>query len=212
MPRNPTGPSLMEILLLTALARAPMHGYELKLELRYKHVRWWAKCEHGHLYAALARLERNRFIRPVRRSGGRANQRVFAITAAGRRRVEAALETLGRRADETYFDLDMFLSSCHLLDREHVLAILGERRDATAMRAREARALVVSMRAHVPAQGHLIMAHRLEHLDREVEFLDRCVSAFREVPRWGAFLEDRSIAEFIRSQGVPLEDADVRSS
>src|SRR5262245_54162043 len=107
MPRRATAPSRMEILLLTALSRTPMHGYELKLELQYKHGRCWAKSEHGHLYAALTRLERGKYIRRVSRAGGRSNQRVFAITATGRRRVKAAIDELGNQPDATYFDIDM---------------------------------------------------------------------------------------------------------
>src|SRR5262249_47903225 len=127
MARNAAAPSKMEILVLTALSRASMHGYELKLELQYKHVQWWAKCEHGHLYAALARLERGKFIRKVARPGGRSTQRVFTVTAAGRRRVAAAIVELGSQPDATCFDIDMFLSACHLLDRDDALGILTDR-------------------------------------------------------------------------------------
>jgi DNA-binding PadR family transcriptional regulator len=149
----------MEILLLTALARAPMHGYELKLELSYKHVEWWAKCEHGHVYAALARLEKGKFIKEVVRKGGRANQRVFGITAAGKKRLHTALEALGVQPDSTYFDVDMFLSACHVLDRERALAILVERRDAVAIATRATRCSARCL--HVPPVGRLIMEHRI---------------------------------------------------
>src|ERR1041385_7709662 len=138
MARNAAAPSKMEILVLTALARTPMHGYELKLELQYKHVQWWAKCEHGHLYAALARLERGKYIRRIARPGGRSTQRVYTVTAAGRRRVAAALVELGGQPDSTYFDIDMFLSACHLLDRDAALPILADRVAATRRKRAEA--------------------------------------------------------------------------
>ncbi|HEY5922824.1 MAG TPA: PadR family transcriptional regulator [Kofleriaceae bacterium] len=195
----------MEILLLTALSRAPMHGYELKLELQYKHVEWWAKCEHGHLYAALARLEKGKFIREVRRPGGRATQRVFAITAAGKKRVGAALESLGTADDETYFDIDMFLSACHLLDRERVLEILANRRAASAERLADATQLEQEMRPHVPAVGRLIMKHRIAYLTREVEFLDHCADVLRGERAWGAFLGATKIEDFVERTKVPLE-------
>src|SRR6266704_3654768 len=108
MPRDPAAPSRIEVLVLSTLARTPMHGYDLLLELRYKHVRWWAKCEYGHVYAALDRLTRHGFLRPVaaRRSGralgGRA-RRVLALTPAGRRRLCDALERIARAEDETFF-------------------------------------------------------------------------------------------------------------
>lgn len=206
MARNPTAPSRIEILLLGALARAPMHGYELKLELRYKHVEWWAKCDHGHLYAALTRLERARHIKQVRRAGGRATQKVFAITAAGRKRLLDALEQLAGRDDSTYFDIDVFLSACHLLDRDHVLDLLEARRAGVAAKAGQADQLERSMRPYVPAVGRLIMEHRVGYLHREEEFLARCVEALRAEPVWGSFLAGRPIEEFIRTTGVPLEE------
>ncbi len=194
----------MEILLLTSLARAPMHGYELKLELAYKHVEWWAKCEHGHLYAALARLERGKFIKEVQRKGGRANQRVFGITAAGRKRLATALETLGRQPDVTYFDVDMFLAGCHVLDRDAALAILEARRAMLSERHREATELATAMEPHVPAVGRLIMSHRIDHLAREIEFCARALTTLRAEQTWGAFL-DEPIGDFVERTRVPLE-------
>jgi len=205
MPRNAAAPSRMEILLLTALSRAPMHGYELKLELAYKHVAWWAKCEHGHIYAALARLERGRYIKRVARRGGRSTQRVFAITAAGQRRLATGLETIGRHDDATYFDIDLFIAGCHVLPRAEVLAILADRRTKLVEQATSARELVTSMLPHVPTVGRLIMEHRVEHLDRELAFLDRAVAALRAEPRWGPFLGERGIEDFVATSGVPLE-------
>jgi DNA-binding PadR family transcriptional regulator len=195
----------MEVLLLTALCRAPMHGYELKLELQYKHVEWWAKCEHGHLYAALARLEKGKFIKEVRRAGGRATQRVFAITPAGKKRVAAAVEALGVQDDETFFDVDMFLSAAHLLDRKRVLDILASRRDVLATRLADAAQLERDMRPHVPVVGRMIMEHRIGYLAREVEFLDHCADELRGERTWGAFLGRTPIDELVQRTKVPLE-------
>ena len=195
----------MEILLLTALSRAPMHGYELKLELQYKHVEWWAKCEHGHLYAALTRLEKGKYIREVRRPGGRSTQRVFAITAAGKKRVAAAVEALGTQNDETFFDIDVFLSACHLLERDRVLDILATRRAHLQVKLTDATLLEVEMRPHVPAVGRLIMEHRIAYLKREIEFLDQATGVLENEKTWGAFLGDTGIEEFVTRTKVPLE-------
>src|SRR3990170_4314782 len=74
----------IDILVLASLARAPMHGYDIKMELRYKHVRWWAKCEHGHLYAALGRLHRDGYIVPADASPGKRGRVAYRITDTGR--------------------------------------------------------------------------------------------------------------------------------
>jgi len=195
----------MEILLLTALSRTPMHGYELKLELQYKHVRWWAKCEHGHLYAALTRLERGKYIRRVSRAGGRSNQRVFTITATGRRRVKAAIDELGNQPDATYFDIDMFLSACHLLERKSALGILDRRLTDARAQLDEATRTEKAMQAYVPAAGRLIMEHRIRYLRGEIEFLARCAETLGAQPEWESFLRGQSIDEFVRTTKVPLE-------
>lgn len=205
MARNAAAPSRMEILLLTSLCRAPMHGYELKLELQYKHVEWWAKCEHGHIYAALARLERGKFIRQVRRSGGRSNQKVFSCTPAGRKRLVAAVETLGAHEDETYFDIDMFLASCHVLERRRAIEILERRASAIHGRLADASQLAQDMRPHVPTVALLIMEHRIEYLGREIAFIERAIAALRAERQWGAFLGEARIEDFVKRTQVPLE-------
>jgi DNA-binding PadR family transcriptional regulator len=195
----------MEILILSSLARTPMHGYELKLELRYKHVRWWAKCEHGHLYAALARLERGGHVRRVARPGGRKSQRVYAPTAAGLRRVKGALERLGAATDSTYFDVDLFLHGAFVLDRRRVLDLLEERRAALAGQLAEAEELRRAMSPYVPAVGRLIMDHRIAHLGHEVAFGEQALAALRTEAAWGAHLGAERIAEFVKRTAVPLE-------
>ena len=78
----------MEVLVLSTLARRPMHGYELMLELRYKHVRWWAKCEHGHVYATLARLAKRGDLKE--KDSSSSGPRTFAVTSAGQKRLQVA--------------------------------------------------------------------------------------------------------------------------
>lgn len=205
MARNAAAPSRMEILLLTSLMRAPMHGYELKLELQYKHVEWWAKCEHGHIYAALARLQRGKYIRQVRRAGGRSTQKVFTITPSGRKRLTAALEGLSTRDDETYFDVDMFLASCHVLEQRRAIELLDQRKRALQARLADATELVQNMRPHVPAVGMLIMEHRIEHLSREIAFVGRAIEVLASERNWGPFLGKGRIEEFVARSRVPLE-------
>ncbi len=210
MARSPDAPSRMDVLILAALGRAAMHGYELKLELRYKHVSWWAKCEHGHLYAALARLERQGHIRRVPTPGATRGKRVFAITPSGRRRLAATLERLATAADSTYFDVDLFLNGAHTLDRAHVLDLLARRGRALTAQVAEARALVASMSPYVPAVGRLIMDHRVAHLERELAFTATAAEALRAEAAWGAYLGTQSISEFVERTGVPLEQGKRR--
>lgn len=205
MARRADALTKIEILLLSSLARQPMSGYDLKLEMQYEHVRWWAKVEHGHLYAALQRLVKRGDIKRVAGGDGPRNRRAFAITPAGSRALRAALEAIGRAADETRFDVDVFLSGIFLLERDEALKILAERKRALLAQLAEAEELVKKMAAFVPVAGRLIMDHRTEHLAREIAFCDRAVDAIKASDMWGAFLRSESIRDFVKRTRVPLE-------
>jgi DNA-binding PadR family transcriptional regulator len=198
----------MEVLILSSLARKPMHGYELKLEFRYKHVRWWAKCEHGHLYAALTRLEQRGYIGGVDRRENKRNRKVYAITAKGRKRVRESIEAIGRGLDATYFDIDIFLASAFVIGKEQALEVLRLRREWLRQRLVEARKLCRRMQPHVPVTGILIMEHRVDHLQREVRFTDKAIKAISDTEDLGPFLGKQPIDHFVQERGVPLEEND----
>lgn len=206
MPRDPDAPSRMEILLLSCLARRPMHGYDIKLELRYKHVRWWAKCEHGHLYSSLARLEKAGYLKAVKGSGNGRGRRVLTITAAGRTRLSRALESLGSSEDATYFDVDLFLAGCYSLPHARVVELLVERGETLDRQLREAEDVRRTTSPYVPAVGRLIIDHRIEHLRRERDFARTAADAIRAEATWGSFLGTKPIADFVRESGAPVEE------
>ena len=206
MARNPEAPSRMEVLILSSLYRLPMHGYELKLELRYKHVRWWAKAEHGHLYAALARLEKRKLIKPLAKQApaGR-GKRVYAITEAGKRHLERALLELGSGKEQTFFDVDLFLSAAFTLPKKRVLALLAERTRALDAQREEARALYTRMSALIPAVGRLIIQHRIEHFEHELAFTKRAIAELKKDASWKPMLGAEHVDAFIARTGVALE-------
>jgi DNA-binding PadR family transcriptional regulator len=206
MPRRAEALSRMEVLVLSTLARRAMHGYEVMLELRYKHVRWWAKCEHGHLYATIARLAKRGDIKE--RSGrGRAEdgQRVYAVTKQGHERLEAFLGELCKEPEPTYFDLDLFLAGAFVLPQKEAVSLLEERVDALKNELAEAQTLRDGMADNVPTAARLIMEHRTAHLAEEIAFTKSCVRALRAEKKWGPFLGSESIVDFVRRTGVPVE-------
>jgi hypothetical protein len=99
----------------------------------------------------------------------------------------------------------MFLASCHVLDRTDALAILGARVAATREQAAAATALAKEMEPHVPPAGRLIIEHRVAFLQHEIDFLTTCIARLAAEKRWGPFLGDAAIEDFVKSSGVPLE-------
>ncbi|MBI2376198.1 MAG: PadR family transcriptional regulator [Deltaproteobacteria bacterium] len=196
----------MDVLILSSIARVPMHGYELQLELRYRHVRWWAKAEHSHVYLALARLERSGdLVRVASKGGAGRARRVYALSERGRVRLLAALSRLGGAADETHFEFDLFLAGAYLLEREEVLSALGARLAAVEAQLVEARTLTERMEGKVPIAGELIMEHRVRHLVHEREFTAHVIEVVRSAEGWGPFLGSERIRDFIARTGVSIE-------
>jgi DNA-binding PadR family transcriptional regulator len=185
-----------------------MHGYELKLELRYKHVRWWAKCEHGHLYASLKRLEKHGLVSGQTRSTGKRERRVYAITKAGMRAATDALRALAVAEDQTYFDVDLFIAAAFILDRAESIELLEARARTHDAQAEQGKKLREKMGPYVPAAGRLIMDHRIEHLEREAAFARRAAEALRLERAWGPHLGAESISDFVKRTDVHLEPTD----
>jgi DNA-binding PadR family transcriptional regulator len=201
--RDSSAPSRIELLILSALARVPMHGYDLKLELRYKHVRWWAKAEHGHLYAALKRLEDRGFIRRERDEAATRERKVYALTPSGRARARTALTELGSAEDSTYFDVDLFVSGAFMLPPNERIEILERRISRLGVQLAAARNLRKQMTGAVPQAGRLIMDHRVDHLARELRFTRRARRLLASAT--GPYLRDEKISDFVRRTRVPLE-------
>jgi DNA-binding PadR family transcriptional regulator len=75
---------------LVLLAEAPCNGYQLMQEIENRSGGAWRPSP-GSMYPALARLERERLVYVVERSG----QRAWALTDAGRGYVEERRDALG---------------------------------------------------------------------------------------------------------------------
>jgi DNA-binding PadR family transcriptional regulator len=206
MARNADAVSRIDVLILSSLSRIPMHGYELKLELSYKHVGWWAKLEHGHLYAALKRLEKKKFIRGTRTTTQGRERRVFSVTVSGQRWLERALREIATSRDTSYFDVDLFVSATFTLDKKQAVRLLEQRARVMEAQYREARELDQRMRGLVPTSALLIMGHRARHLAAEIEFAQRAAVELAAQKGWGPFLGSESISEFLARTRAPTEE------
>ena len=61
------------------------------------------------------------------------------------------------------------------------------------------------MSPYIPASGHLIIEHRIDHLELEVAYARKVSAAFQAQASWGSFLGRRRISEFVEQTGVDLE-------
>lgn len=92
----------LDLLILRALAAGPRHGYEV--------ARWVREVtdgvldvEDGALYTSLHRMEKRRWLRSewgISEKGRRA--KYYALSAAGRRRLEAEMKSWTRYAEAVF--------------------------------------------------------------------------------------------------------------
>lgn len=82
-----------DLVLLSLLLEAPMHGYQANLELERREVRDWAGISRPQVYYSLEKLERLGLIRPARDDEAAAGpeRRVLKTTAKGQQALRQAL-------------------------------------------------------------------------------------------------------------------------
>lgn len=96
-----------DLVLLSLLAEAPMHGYQANLELERREVRDWAGISRPQVYYSLEKLERLGLLRPSKDNEAAAGpeRRVLQTTARGRQALREALagEHWTRQRDQPAF-------------------------------------------------------------------------------------------------------------
>jgi DNA-binding PadR family transcriptional regulator len=82
-----------DLVLLSLLSEAPMHGYQANLELERRQVRDWAGISRPQVYYSLEKLERLGLLRPSQDNEAAAGpeRRVLQTTAKGRQALQQAL-------------------------------------------------------------------------------------------------------------------------
>jgi DNA-binding PadR family transcriptional regulator len=82
-----------DLVLLSLLAEAPMHGYQANLELERREVRDWAGISRPQVYYSLEKLERLGLLRPSKDNEAAAGpeRRVLQTTAKGKQALQQAL-------------------------------------------------------------------------------------------------------------------------
>ena len=83
-----------DLVLLSLLAEAPMHGYQANLELERRRIRDWADISRPQVYYSLEKLRRSGLLRlsTSAEPAGGPERSVFAITARGRNALADALQ------------------------------------------------------------------------------------------------------------------------
>ena len=160
-----------ELLLLGLLSGSAMHGYQLN-EVVERRLPLFSKLSPSTVYSRLDRLARRGLAEATtERVGRRPERKVYALTAAGKERFLELLRLNLRAADLPSQTGDLGVLFYRSLPRDEVLALLAERRDATAERRPHLEEMVE--RHPTDSAGRLIAEHALVHLDAELTWLDQ---------------------------------------
>ncbi len=168
--------SLVE-LHLALLLHGPRHGYEVKKE----HDSWFPEGKplaFGQVYATLGRLVRDGLAEVVEtRSDGGPERTVYAVTPAGRARLDAWLAEPAPPATTGAEDIvrkTVVALRAPALHAAHDVVL--RQRAAHLRRMRELQHPHEQVRPTDTA-GHLVRRHALLHLDADLRWLDEAVDA-----------------------------------
>ena len=196
---------MIELAILGTLKEGAMHGYELRKRL-HELVGTRPAASFGSIYPALGRLERNGQVavvaatalpaplppmtgsftgeaaafRASRRSLPRAsrNKKVYAITERGSARLA---EIIADPADdERSFPVKVAL--CRFVDRETRVGLLERRRAALVERLGEGRRTIGQRGDRIDRYLRSLLEHDTEATERDIAWLDRLLTAERELP------------------------------
>lgn len=162
-----------ELLLLGLLRQANMYGYRLHEFIE----RYLASCtdlKKSTAYFLLDRMTKRGWIEQRQeQEGNRPPRRVYQVTAAGEEQFWHLLATNLSQHTMTRFVGDIGLAFADTLAPAQVLALLDQRRVALSNDLLATRS--------IPRHGgslHLVIEHRVVHLEAELRWLDEIIARF----------------------------------
>lgn len=171
----------LAIAALALLTERDMHPYEMFTTMTERREDLVVKLRAGSLYHSVNRLAEDGLVAEIGtdRDGNRPERTTYAITPAGRERLQDTVAALLGQPAEEYPSFPLAVSEAHNLDRDRVRELFAARlalleADVTAMRADHARALGHAAEAHLLDLDYLIAMRTAEAdwLRRTVERLD----------------------------------------
>jgi DNA-binding PadR family transcriptional regulator len=166
-----------ELAILSLLAEAPRHGYEMESLIEARHMRDWTEIGFSSIYYILNKLEKGGLVTAQREPspGGGPDRKVYQLTADGRVAWQAAALDLLAGPGHAPSPTMLGLASVPQLDRASVLMALSSRRDGLiARRDRIYERLAETKNATAQAMFELslaLIAAELGWLERYVERL-----------------------------------------
>jgi DNA-binding PadR family transcriptional regulator len=129
MPTGGPTRDLTRMTLLGLLASKPMHGYELRQQMKDVAMEHWVDIQQGALYPALQRMTADGFLEvsEITKDGKRPSKTVYRITSEGRAEHLRLLRSAWADPALKGFPVDVALYFIWFLPAEEVAMLLTER-------------------------------------------------------------------------------------
>jgi DNA-binding PadR family transcriptional regulator len=178
---------VLELAVLGLLHSSPLHGYELRQQLRAV-LGTFRAFSYGSLYPTLRRMRDAGWITELDSDAeavagappltGRRGKIVYGLTAEGKERFQELLAEAGPSSweDETFGVHFAFFSQT---DPDVRVRILEGRRSRLEERREGVRAALAPTRSRLDRYTHHLQEHGLESVDREVRWLTELIETER---------------------------------
>ena len=173
IPRQTTGLTTTEGVLLGLLAEGERSGYDLLKRAEASVAHMWSPAK-SQLYAVLPRLvEAGLARRKTVLQSGRPDKQVYRLTAAGRRSVQAWLEHAPPR---TWDELLLKVFFAKLVSRDALLRQLEEQREVQRAQLEEYRTIGHSIASNPERRyGYLTLRFGLALVPARLEWIDEAI-------------------------------------
>jgi DNA-binding PadR family transcriptional regulator len=173
------GASTRLFLLAELASRGEAHGHELRREAVLGKAELWSDVGIGSIYSTLRRMHEDGLVRVVRheRDGLMPERTVYAVTAEGRRELEALRASMLRDVVIPADPFDLALACSADVPAGVLLGIVDDRAALLRTRVAALEHLRLSAAEHLDERDHLLFDHALTRLRAELDWHDQLHSA-----------------------------------
>lgn len=173
------GASTRLFLLAELASRGEAHGHELRREAALGKAELWSDVGIGSIYSTLRRMHDEGLVRVARqeRDGLLPERTVYAVTAEGRRELEALRASMLREVVVPADPFDLALACSADVPTSDLLGIVEDRAATLQTRAAELEHLRLSAAEHLDERDRLLFEHALTRLHAELDWHHQLHSA-----------------------------------
>ncbi len=170
-----------ELAILSLVAEAPRHGYEIEQVIEARGMREWTEIGFSSIYYLLNRLEKDGMVTSERiPTGGRGKvRRIYQITDAGRTALKEATLTALSTLSPSYPPILLGLANLPILSADQAWSALEAYRLSIEEKMVEVSARLESQRP-LPKHVELLFDYSLRMLEAEKVWVEQALEKIKE--------------------------------